>query len=80
MRVAVHNTTGHLVFFAGAAISWLSRVQKTVALSSTEAEYMSLSDISRQLSWIHSLMSSVAAVITKNEPRAILNQENLIQI
>ena len=53
------STTGHLVFLGGAAISWLSRAQKTVALSSTEAEYMSLSDTSRQLAWIHSLMSEL---------------------
>jgi hypothetical protein len=38
-------------------------VQKTVALSSTEAEYMSLSDASRQLVWIRSLMHELRFMI-----------------
>ena len=47
------STTGYLVKLAGAIFAWNSRAQKTVALSSTEAEYMSLSDTSRQLIWIN---------------------------
>ena len=34
------STTGYLFTLAGAAISWSSRKQQTIALSSTEAEYM----------------------------------------
>ena len=53
------STTGYMVKLVGAIFSWNSRAQKTVALSSTEAEYMSLSDTSRQLLWIKSLMSEL---------------------
>jgi hypothetical protein len=53
------STSGYLLTLAGAAISWSARVQKTVALSSTEAEYMSLSDASRQLVWVKSLMREI---------------------
>jgi hypothetical protein len=35
---------------------WNSHTQKTVALLSTEAEYMSLSDTSRQLVWVKNLL------------------------
>ena len=41
---------------AGGIFSWKSQAQKTVALSSTEAEYMALSDCSRQAVWIQSLL------------------------
>ena len=34
------STTGYLFMMAGGAISWKSRLQPTVALSSSEAEYM----------------------------------------
>jgi hypothetical protein len=35
------STTGFVLFLAGAAISWKSRLQPTTSLSSTEAEYKS---------------------------------------
>jgi hypothetical protein len=37
------STTGYLFLLAGGAISWKTRLQPTVANSSTEAEYMALS-------------------------------------
>jgi hypothetical protein len=42
------SVTGYFFKLADGIISWCSHVQKTVALSSTEAEYMALSDCSRQ--------------------------------
>jgi hypothetical protein len=53
------SISGNLVMLADGAISWTSKAQKTIALSSTEAEYMSLSDASRQLAWIHSLLEEL---------------------
>ena len=50
------SITGHFVSLAGGAVSWTSRAQKTVALLSTEAEYMALSDCSRQLLCIRTLL------------------------
>ena len=44
---------------ANGIFCWNSRAQKSIALSSTEAEYMSLCDTSRQLVWIHSLLSEL---------------------
>ena len=44
---------------AGGLISWTSRAQKTIALSSTEAEYMALSDSSRQVVWMHTLLGEL---------------------
>ena len=53
------STTGCLVKLANGVFCWNSRVQKSIALSSTEAEYMSLSDMSRQLVWICSLFEEL---------------------
>lgn len=44
-----HSITGNFVTLAATSISQLSCWQKTIALSLTEAEYMALSDCSRQL-------------------------------
>jgi hypothetical protein len=53
------SNSGLLVLLGNAAVSWNSRAQKSIALSSTEAEYMSLSDACRQLVWIHFLLSEI---------------------
>jgi hypothetical protein len=43
------STTGYVFVFCGGPISWQSRKQPTVALSTMEAEYMALSDGIREL-------------------------------
>src|SRR5258705_6915469 len=53
------SVTGNIIKLAGGAVSWVSRKQKTVALSSTEAEYMCLSDTTRQIVWIESLFKEL---------------------
>jgi hypothetical protein len=53
------SQTGFFVKMAGGLISWTSRAQKTIALSSTEAEYMALSDCSRQVVWMHTLLGEL---------------------
>ena len=53
------STTGDLVKMANGVFCWNSRAQKSIALSSTKAEYMLLCDTSRQLVWIHSLLSEL---------------------
>ena len=40
------SVTGYIIKLAKGAVSWVSRQQKTVALSSTEAKYMCISDTS----------------------------------
>src|SRR6266404_6252899 len=53
------STTGYLIKLANGIFSWNSRAQKSVAQSSTEAEYMSISDTCRQLVWIRSLFKEL---------------------
>ena len=50
----MRSTTGYIVMLAGAAISWNSRLQPTVALSSTEAEYMACTSVVQEV--IHQRM------------------------
>ena len=39
------SITGYIIYFMGVPISWKSKQQQSVALSSTEAEYYALSEI-----------------------------------
>jgi len=53
------STTGYFTMLAQGITSWLSHKQKLVALSSTEAKYMALSDCSCQLVWTSNLLSKI---------------------
>ena len=50
---------GYALTLAGGGVCWVSRKQKTIALSSTEAEYMSMSDASRQIMWVQNLFLEI---------------------
>ncbi|GAA5905820.1 hypothetical protein JCM5296_001279 [Sporobolomyces johnsonii] len=47
------------------AISWLSRRQKSVAISSTEAEYMGLSEAAREAIWLRQLLREMGFATTR---------------
>ena len=46
----------HVFYFGNFLISWQSRLQTTVALSSTEAEYMVISSTTQELLWLKQLL------------------------
>uniref|UniRef100_A0A0A1WFC7 Retrovirus-related Pol polyprotein from transposon TNT 1-94 n=1 Tax=Zeugodacus cucurbitae TaxID=28588 RepID=A0A0A1WFC7_ZEUCU len=51
--------TGYAFFFGGSVFSWESRKQPTVALSSTEAEYMALSAAAKESVYINKLWTEM---------------------
>lgn len=51
--------TGFCFTMSGSAISWQSRKQKTVSLSSTEAEYTALSEAAREAVYLRNLLHEI---------------------
>ena len=49
------SRTGYVVKFANCPIVWSSKLQTTIALSTTEAEYMALSTAAREVIYLMSL-------------------------
>ena len=43
------STSGYLFTFAGGAVSWQSRLQKCVALSTIEVEYIAAYEASKEM-------------------------------
>ena len=50
------STTGYIVKLNGCTVSWATRKQKTVAISTAEAEYMAISAGVQELLWIRQLL------------------------
>jgi len=53
------STGGYLVFFGQTPISWKSGKQRTVARSSTEAEYKALADGTAEVIWLQYLLTDL---------------------
>ena len=49
------STSGYVFLAAGGAITWKSKKQTTIALSSTQAEYVALSEAGREACWLRNL-------------------------
>lgn len=53
------STIGNVFMLAGGAVSWLSRKQRSVATSTTEAEYIAMSTCSKHAVWIGQLLRDI---------------------
>ena len=53
------STSGYLMTFSGGAVSWQSRLQKCVALSTTEAEYVAATKACKELLWLKRFMEEL---------------------
>ena len=58
------SQTGFFLKLANGIFLWQSRAQKTIAHSSTEAEYMAMSDCSRQVVWVRNLLAELGYNVT----------------
>lgn len=58
-KITRRSTTGYVFMFMNGAISWRSRLQQTVALSSTEAEYRATTEAGQEVIWITGLLQSL---------------------
>jgi len=68
------STSGYVFLASGGAITWRSKKQTTRALSSTEAEYVALSEAGRELCWLRSLYHELG--ITQKSPTILRGDNN----
>ncbi|KAI7956600.1 hypothetical protein MJO28_003695 [Puccinia striiformis f. sp. tritici] len=62
-RSSRRSTTGYIFKYLGGALSWRSRLQQTVALSSTEAEYRATTEAGQEIMWLCKLMKELNLIV-----------------
>ena len=68
-----HSTSGNVFLLAKGAVSWLSKKQATVALSTAEAEYVALSAATQEAIWLRRLLTDVGEPL---EDPIVINEDN----
>ena len=63
---AAKSTSGYVFTLNGGPITWASKRQTVVALSSTEAEYIALSETAKEAAWLRLLLTELR-VVGENE-------------
>jgi hypothetical protein len=54
-----HSTSGYVFLLANGVISWSLHKQKTVAQSTTDAEYMAMTDAANQATWYRGFLQEL---------------------
>ena len=55
------SITGYAILLNGAVVSWKTAVQRCVCLSSTEAEYLALSTVTREIMYLRQLLEELGS-------------------
>ena len=64
-------TTSYVILLNDTAISYCSKKQRTVAVSSTEAEYMAAGAAAREAMWVLMMLGSMARTFDIKAPQNI---------
>ena len=56
------STSGYLITFTGGAVAWQSRLQKCVALSTTESEFIAITEACKELLWMKKFMQELGFI------------------
>ena len=57
------SVTGFLIYFCGALVSWKSKLQQSQSLSSTEAEYIAIADVVKEIMYVRNILTSVGITV-----------------
>jgi hypothetical protein len=72
------STTGYVFTIGGTTVSWISKLQKVVLLSTTEAEYVASTKASKEMIWLERFMEELGKKQENN--RLYYDSESTIHI
>ena len=74
------STTGVIAVFVDGAVSWTSQLQKTTALSTTEAEIIEASEGAKKLVWLKRLLSELLYDFARRTPVLYIDNVSAIKL
>ncbi|KAL2238000.1 UNVERIFIED_CONTAM: Retrovirus-related Pol polyprotein from transposon TNT 1-94 [Sesamum indicum] len=66
------STTGYVFTYGGTTVSWVSKLQKVVTLSMTEAEYVTVTEAAKELIWLQHFLGEFG----KSQADVILHSDS----
>lgn len=54
-----HSSMGYIFLVAGSPVTWASKEQRVGALSTTEAEYLAGTEVTKEAMWIHHFLREI---------------------
>jgi hypothetical protein len=72
------STSGFIVMMAGGPVSWRSKLQTTVSLSTTEAEYVAGVDAGKEIAWMQHLLQELEYGLTSASSLLMDNQSAIV--
>uniref|UniRef100_H3H975 Integrase catalytic domain-containing protein n=2 Tax=Phytophthora ramorum TaxID=164328 RepID=H3H975_PHYRM len=70
------STSGYTFMLMSAPVSWGSKKQSSVSLSTSEAEYIALSLAIQEGKWIHRLLCEILAAANETGPELMIREDN----
>ncbi|KAF1322207.1 Integrase catalytic core protein, partial [Globisporangium splendens] len=70
------STSGYVFKLAGGPISWGSKKQSSVSLSTSEAEYIALSLAIQEGKWVHRLLCEILVAAGVESPKLVIFEDN----
>ncbi|XP_017431953.2 uncharacterized mitochondrial protein AtMg00810-like [Vigna angularis] len=74
------STAGYIFFMEGSPISWSSRKEPVVALSSCEAEYIAACEATCQATWLRSLIEGLKIELSEKRVRLMVDNKSAINL
>uniref|UniRef100_A0AAV1VCK0 Reverse transcriptase Ty1/copia-type domain-containing protein n=1 Tax=Peronospora matthiolae TaxID=2874970 RepID=A0AAV1VCK0_9STRA len=70
------STSGYTFMLMGAPVSWGSKKQSNVSLSTSEAEYIAMSLAIQEGKWVHRLLCEILAAANEPGPDLVIREDN----
>ena len=69
--LCVKSRTGYLIMFMGCPLTWVSKLQTQIALSTMEAEYIALSQSMRELIVIREVIQEIQTFVIAGKVKPV---------